>query len=160
MNTIAQFRVLDFGMEMCRITVQVSSRNESQNILKGSRENSVSLDLWNLEINGPLNPGTLSWSTRPLNKIFLETLLVKYGSTVQTAPFPCTALQYYAFEVTCSATFPTCETDILGVGGGESGESLLVILEYPIFPSLSHLPHRNVFDAIPNALNNTGSVVN
>ncbi|KAH7912744.1 hypothetical protein BJ138DRAFT_1112041 [Hygrophoropsis aurantiaca] len=113
--TIASFRVLDFGMESCSLAIAVAQKNQTTDFISGPRgDDTVTLDIWSLEVQGVPDLHNLSWKTRPQSRSFLGPLTVSYGAIHQTPQFPCNSQSYVTVEVSCPT--PECQVDVLGMG--------------------------------------------
>ncbi|KAF9557472.1 hypothetical protein CPC08DRAFT_710368 [Agrocybe pediades] len=122
-STIAQFRVMDFGMEICTLAVTVPPRNETEDIITGfeeALEGRGVVDIWILtEITTKVDPRKLSWANKPRVRKLLHSLPVRYGTSTETPKFSCPSLSYQTFEISCSV--PKCNIDIIGRGSYSSG---------------------------------------
>lgn len=119
MSTIAQFRVLDFGMENCSLVVTVPPRNKSNAILSGPLDGTALLDVWALSVERKLKMHKLSWATRPQSRTFLGSHPISFNATHKLPSFSCSSGTYQTFEFSCSV--PECHIDLLGVGTQASG---------------------------------------
>ncbi|KAK0484358.1 hypothetical protein EDD18DRAFT_1197113 [Armillaria luteobubalina] len=116
-STIAQFRVLDFGMENCTIAIATPSHSAYTDIISGG---AVSLDVWSIpHVKRKLNMKSVSYSSFSVTRSFLGSLLVSREGISQTPAFPCASGSYHTFEITCSQ--PGCNLDIVGIGNKASG---------------------------------------
>lgn len=73
-STIAQFRILDYGMERCELMVQVaadqtlgpeSSMRLSESFANSSKPEPGCISVWRLDAPEPLDPKRLSWRNKP-----------------------------------------------------------------------------------------------
>ncbi|TFK71063.1 hypothetical protein BDN72DRAFT_895919 [Pluteus cervinus] len=110
-STIAQFRVLDWGMENCTLTlsfdepkVGVSNVHISNTIGKP-----ITLDVWKLKAQKKIDFSRLSWTTKAPRDHYVGSMVAAFGSTYQLPSFACASGSYQTFEVTCSQ--PNCEVD-------------------------------------------------
>jgi len=118
-STVAQFRVADFGMENCSLSITVPPLNETED---GITEEPAMLDIWSLPLTKKLDMQKLSWATRPTGGTFFGSLPVSYGETHQLPGYRCLSGTYHTFEFklsTCSK--PGCKIDIMGNGDEASG---------------------------------------
>ncbi|KAK0195718.1 hypothetical protein F5146DRAFT_301718 [Armillaria mellea] len=116
-STIAQFRVLDFGMENCTIAIMTPSHSAYTDIISGD---AVSLDVWSIpHATRKLNMKSVSYSSFSVTRSFLGSLLVSREGFSQTPAFICGLGSYHTFEITCS--HPGCSVDIVGTGDKASG---------------------------------------
>ncbi|KAJ7052541.1 hypothetical protein C8F01DRAFT_570245 [Mycena amicta] len=116
MSTIAQFRIVDFGMEQCSLSVTVPARNEANDVIAYE---SSTIDIYLLPVSKKLNMQKLSYSTRPLGGKFFSSLPVSFNNTHSLPWYPCEWGTYQTFEFRCSK--PGCKIDITGTGDAESG---------------------------------------
>ncbi|KAJ7454831.1 hypothetical protein FB451DRAFT_1184668 [Mycena latifolia] len=115
-STIAQFRVADFGMENCSLSITVPPRNESDGHLA---DEPATLDIWSLPVTKKMNMQKLSWATRPTSATFFGSLPVAFGETRRLPGYRCPSGSYQTFEFRCST--PKCKIDIMGSGDKASG---------------------------------------
>ncbi|KAF8167191.1 hypothetical protein B0H34DRAFT_4305 [Crassisporium funariophilum] len=114
LHTIAQFHVLDYGMERCALTVRLPSRGDSlphPYILPNSGD-SVRLNICQLDAPRPLDERTISWSTRPSCVRQLGILDAKIGGEVEMESFPCKSGSFLAYDVSCAEDSPECAVDV------------------------------------------------
>ncbi|KAI0311937.1 hypothetical protein OF83DRAFT_1177096 [Amylostereum chailletii] len=122
-STIAQFRVLDWGMERCSVKIVVPSRSSSAtkvNLLKGDP---AILDVWLLDGDAEVDLTKLSGATKPRRKRRLGQLSVSYNVTDETNSFPCTSMSVQTLEIACAGSPGPCGVDIVHTGFGTEGES-------------------------------------
>ncbi|KAK7006726.1 hypothetical protein R3P38DRAFT_3601443 [Favolaschia claudopus] len=126
-STIFQFRVQDWGMEKCNITLTLSpspsppsshshehgtkSHTRSPSTLKGK------VDIWRLDIDSHkrLDPQTLTWTTRPPRASLLKSWeltdnAIEQRRRYETPEFKCASGEIVTFELACR-----------GDGEGEEG---------------------------------------
>ncbi|KAK0241474.1 hypothetical protein EDD85DRAFT_400915 [Armillaria nabsnona] len=116
-STIAQFRVLDFGMENCTIEIATPSHSAYTDIMSGD---AVSLDVWSIpHATRKLNMKLVSYSSFSVTRSFLGSLLVSREGLSQTPTFSCASGSYHTIEITCSE--PGCSVDVVGTGDKASG---------------------------------------
>ncbi|KAF8142290.1 hypothetical protein K438DRAFT_1878328 [Mycena galopus ATCC 62051] len=99
-STVAQFRVLDFGMEHCVVTFTIPFQNHT----KHTKE--TFLDVWLLNANGKLNFQELSWKTKPKRDRHLGHFSTTFASTQELTGFPCVSGTYLTIELACQ--IPGC----------------------------------------------------
>ncbi|KJA25156.1 hypothetical protein HYPSUDRAFT_85634 [Hypholoma sublateritium FD-334 SS-4] len=117
-STFVQFRVMDYGMENCRLVLSVPSRNNTKAII-GQGDLPQRISLWRYPITSLLDHRKLSWATRPTQRRYFGSMEVAYSSLLETPSFTCPSLSYQTFELTCAAE--DCYVDIEGVGIQSSG---------------------------------------
>ncbi|KAJ7178758.1 hypothetical protein C8R43DRAFT_974370 [Mycena crocata] len=115
-STVAQFRVADFGMENCSLSITVPPRNDSSAHLT---DEPATLDVWSLPVTKKMKMHKLSWATRPTGGKLFGSLPVSFGETHRLPGYRCESSSYQSFEFRCST--PNCKIDIMGKGVGASG---------------------------------------
>lgn len=133
-STIAQFRVVDYGMESCSLAITTPPQNDSATTISSSLDLPVSLEVWTLPAKHKLDLARLTWTTRPQPRAHLGTLTITYGNTYHIPRFECRSGSYQTFELSCSS--PDCHIDIMGVGEGKSGKYDLCYLAYSVLTVL------------------------
>ncbi|KAJ6602436.1 hypothetical protein DFH09DRAFT_899664 [Mycena vulgaris] len=123
-STVAQFRVLDFGMESCVITLTMPSRNSSQTI--GQLENH--LDVWRLKEDRKLDFNKLSWKSKPERSRLLGRFSITSGTTQQLVGFSCVSGTYLTIEIACTIPGPDCLFESVATQKDAVGQSLTLIL--------------------------------
>lgn len=113
-HTIAQFRVLDFGMERCQLMFNISLPShlaaEDNPLVPFSRafqssasspSFSVSIAVSRLAVDRVLDIRTLSWKTRPAKANVVGSYAVAEGSATYTGLFDCPSDSLQTFEFAC-----------------------------------------------------------
>ncbi|KAF9017602.1 hypothetical protein BDZ89DRAFT_888824, partial [Hymenopellis radicata] len=102
-SSVAQFRVLDWGMEHCTVNVAIPSSEEMEDYMDFSIVNggSATIDIWMLEGREDLREHTLTWRTRPKRVILHETWTVKPGSILESKKFDCPSMSSQVLEFSC-----------------------------------------------------------
>ncbi|THH08337.1 hypothetical protein EW146_g9026 [Bondarzewia mesenterica] len=127
LSTIAEFRVLDYAMERCRIAITLPLRNTSNADFNSQNLRPSNVHVWRLDTReGPVDPRVLSWRTMPHRATFLGALTANAGSTARTAEFACEQGALVQVEFSCSPT----EEDM------ESGSCFLDFWQEPKLPGL------------------------
>lgn len=119
LESIAQFRVLDFGMENCSLSLTVPPRNSTEDLLYTDLGDSVTLDVWSLPARHKLDLYNLSWSKLPRPRVHIGHMNVSYGKTYRMPSFQCKSQSYQTFAVSCSS--PGCLVNVTGKDMGPSG---------------------------------------
>ncbi|KAG2033994.1 hypothetical protein BDR03DRAFT_966257 [Suillus americanus] len=119
LESIAQFRVLDFGMENCSLSLTVPPRNSTEDLLYTDLGDSVILDVWSLPARHKLDLYNLSWSKLPRPRVHIGHMNVSYGKTYRMPSFQCKSQSYQTFAVSCSS--PGCLVNVTGKDMGPSG---------------------------------------
>jgi len=115
-STIAQFRIADFGMENCSLSITVPPRADSDDHIHDEPAN---LDIWSLPVKKKLDMQKLSFATRPTGGTFFGSLPVSFGETHRLSGYRCLSGSYQTFEFRCST--PGCKIDVMGNGDQASG---------------------------------------
>lgn len=103
-HTIAQFRVIDFGMEDCSLTLRLPSANEPLEGTEPFNFNPTSaLDVFRLNAPKALDVRTLSYRSRPPVAEKTAAVLVRAGEEIEITRFPCKWASLHTFELACSA---------------------------------------------------------
>ncbi|KAG1836220.1 hypothetical protein DFJ58DRAFT_735145 [Suillus subalutaceus] len=111
-ESIAQFRVLDFGMENCSLSLTVPPRNSTEDLLYSDLGDSVILDVWSLPARHKLDLYNLSWSKLPRPRVHIGYMNASYGNTYRMPSFQCKSQSYQTFAVSCSS--PGCLVNVTG----------------------------------------------
>ncbi|KAG1736053.1 hypothetical protein EDD22DRAFT_959852 [Suillus occidentalis] len=119
LESIAQFRVLDFGMENCSLSLTVPPRNSTGDLLYTDLGDSIILDVWSLPARHKLDLYNLSWSKLPRPRVHIGHMNVSYGKTYRMPSIPCKSQSYQTFAVSCSS--PGCLVNVTGKDMGPSG---------------------------------------
>jgi hypothetical protein len=109
-STIVQFRTIDYGMESCALTFTTPAPNANFT----AAPTAFPLDIYILEAPSPLNPHTLSFTSRPPRAHLFATLPFSpsgNGNRLQSPRFACPPRALLTFEVTC--TMPGCHLQFL-----------------------------------------------
>ncbi|ESK86673.1 hypothetical protein Moror_9672 [Moniliophthora roreri MCA 2997] len=119
-TTIAQFRIMDWGMENCRLTIDIPAFNETKkaaSIYSDHGSEPVVLDVWFLDSVPPAyfgKPGQKIWP--PKRQHLLASLSLSYGLRARTPTFPCPSASDQNFEVVCSPYNQHCNADLMYLG--------------------------------------------
>ncbi|TFK42238.1 hypothetical protein BDQ12DRAFT_645786 [Crucibulum laeve] len=113
-HTIAQFSVLDYGMEKCALAMRLPARDEVL-LQKYSVEDAngiVRLNVCQLEGSRPLDVRTLSWTNRPRCVQSMGIVEARMGEEVEAEPFDCRSGSFLAFEISCADENNACGVDV------------------------------------------------
>ncbi|PPR06250.1 hypothetical protein CVT24_000922 [Panaeolus cyanescens] len=113
-HTIAQFNVLDYGMEKCALAVRLPNRGDvlpHQYTLPTSRD-TVRLNICQLDAHRPLKERTLSWATKPACSRDLGVIEAKVGGEVEMQPFYCKSGDYLTYQISCAEESFGCDIDV------------------------------------------------
>ncbi|KAK7052917.1 hypothetical protein VNI00_004237 [Paramarasmius palmivorus] len=116
-STIAQFRVMDWGMEDCRLVIAPPAANDTNSfaLIDGSP---AMIDVWKLELDRAweLYVRHPTWSGKPKRSAYLASLNISYNSESQSLNFPCLSGSVHAFELACSSADSDCDVDLMHMG--------------------------------------------
>ncbi|KAI0316434.1 hypothetical protein OF83DRAFT_246820 [Amylostereum chailletii] len=112
-STIAQFRVLDWGMENCTVDVVIPQQSTNATTVSAI-DNPTVVEIWSLDASAMIDTKTLSWSTKPKRRERIGNLTVASGTSSRTAGFACATLSSQTIEIACSGT--QCALDVLHTG--------------------------------------------
>ncbi|KAF9562252.1 hypothetical protein CPC08DRAFT_687886 [Agrocybe pediades] len=113
-STIAQFHVLDYGMERCALAVRLPKRGDilpHPYSLPVSHD-AVALDICELSVSRPLEEQALSFAARPPCLRKLATLQARVGEEVETPRFDCKSGSFLAYQISCVGSEESCDIDV------------------------------------------------
>ncbi|KAF8647441.1 hypothetical protein AX14_008978 [Amanita brunnescens Koide BX004] len=110
-RTLLQFRVLDFGMEQCTLTLRLPGHNETLPHPFSLGDENISLKVCQLD-TARTDLERVSWNNRPRCVKDVAVLRGARGIEVQSEPLACASGSHIAFEVSCAAENPACELDV------------------------------------------------
>lgn len=124
-STIAQFRVMDYGMEKCSLAFHLpdSPTPYLDPIISTTSGEDAIVDVWLLSPNGPLDPRSLTWSSKPTARLHLGTLSIAHNRATSLPPLPCTSNSFQAYQLTCVSD--GCLVDVGSIDHEIFGEPLL-----------------------------------
>ncbi|TFK71057.1 hypothetical protein BDN72DRAFT_486683 [Pluteus cervinus] len=96
-STIAQFHVLDSGMENCTFMLLFDEATTTDTIRPP-----MALDAWKLHMDKEITSSQISWDTKPPRDYLVGSITAEAGVTYQLPGFACPSGSYQTFEVTCS----------------------------------------------------------
>ncbi|KIJ54694.1 hypothetical protein M422DRAFT_133624, partial [Sphaerobolus stellatus SS14] len=102
-HSIAQFRVADWGMEKCSLSMVIPEYTDSPNTDITIIPSPTSFQIWRLNVDSELNTAKLSWKTRPPRRHFVGELTVGKNITAYLPEFPCTSGSLVSFELNCDS---------------------------------------------------------
>ncbi|KAF8507287.1 hypothetical protein BU17DRAFT_22552, partial [Hysterangium stoloniferum] len=101
-NTIAQFRVHDFGMSSCQIVINIPPQSVIDTITPAFEDqpgdkkvytiqpnHRVPVNIWRLKATKGLDVKSLSYNNRPPRDGLIETVYVEVGKRAETQRFAC-----------------------------------------------------------------------
>ncbi|EIM91770.1 uncharacterized protein STEHIDRAFT_151133 [Stereum hirsutum FP-91666 SS1] len=113
-STIIQFRVIDYGMEDCSLTMTVPNvvgRNSSFVIGDLEEDRASKVDVWRLPGNSRIDIQATSWGRgESSGSSYVGHLAAAVGSTAAIARFPCKSGSYFTFKLSCATA--DCGVDI------------------------------------------------
>ncbi|EIM81462.1 uncharacterized protein STEHIDRAFT_142122 [Stereum hirsutum FP-91666 SS1] len=132
-----EFRVIDYGMENCSITVAIPALTSSSiksfspsSATSGSSSSpNVHLEIYSLDTTSKLDLSTLSWKTKPARSTHLGTLVATPGTTAElSSAFICKRGTYVTVEVTCPDEDKDCTVEVVNDAPEAVGEIFLILL--------------------------------
>ncbi|KAL5513572.1 hypothetical protein ACEPAH_3971 [Sanghuangporus vaninii] len=107
MSSISQFRAVDYGFENCSLSIALQS-DPSQEVFS----HGMLVDIWALDGSSKLDPGHLSWNSRPRRKLLLESVEFRQNVTISLRQnWICKWGSMQTFEFVCSNQSRTCFAD-------------------------------------------------
>jgi len=117
-STIAQFRVMDYGMENCSLTFrtpspadQASQPATNVTISGFDTPDSAEIDVWLLATDEKVDLNKLSWANKPSRDRQIGTLSLSPGTIAALPGLSCRSGTYLVFELACTA--PDCFVDVV-----------------------------------------------
>ncbi|KAK7042608.1 hypothetical protein R3P38DRAFT_2891393 [Favolaschia claudopus] len=109
-STIAQFRAIDWGMELCTLNAVIPGTTDLIEFMnftitpsQGNLD-SVMVEIWRVsgpETTQPLDTRTLSWKTKPKRKHVVGYWSLKPGTKLESEVFFCASNSLHTFEFLC-----------------------------------------------------------
>jgi len=113
-NTVVQFRNLDFGMENCHlnptIPTNITSFDTQLNV-----DPSSELDIWMLDNSWELSRH-VEWNTAPARRSHFATISLSGGGHTPVE-FRCPSTSFSTFEFSCSKRTPDCHIEFWQMSG-------------------------------------------
>ncbi|KAJ7280300.1 hypothetical protein C8J57DRAFT_1712274 [Mycena rebaudengoi] len=101
-STVAQFRILDFGMDHCVIELAVPApANDTSATVLADGQPKGQVEVWSLKEDKKMDSLRLSSKTKPARDRLLGTLSPSYGGTVALDGFSCVSGTYLTVEMAC-----------------------------------------------------------
>jgi hypothetical protein len=90
-------------MERCTLNAAMLSLNQMDKFTEFSvsSEGSALVEIWGLDVKDEIDPGTLSWNTKPKRTALIDRWTVAPGNKYETKEFACGARTLQAFEFVC-----------------------------------------------------------
>ncbi|KAJ7822603.1 hypothetical protein B0H13DRAFT_2376579 [Mycena leptocephala] len=105
-STVLQFRVQDFGMERCNVTLSpfIYNAEPPERTTVGAVNDTLigRVELWRLGLRTRLDPQDLSWRTRPIRSLLLASWEFTSGRRMETPEFLCESGSIMTFELACA----------------------------------------------------------
>lgn len=113
-HTIAQFRVIDYGMERCQLAIRLPPRDIAlpEPFVFPSGINSLHLNVCKLDAPDLIDVFKLSRSTQPKCTEEPTTVVVTPGGEAKLPEFPCKWSEHHAYEISCAEDSPACSLDV------------------------------------------------
>jgi hypothetical protein len=103
-----QFRVQDFGMEKCTLTLSTGMTPPSSGHSHGRDMHEHEpdhprghIDLWKLDQDRRLDPRFVSWKTRPQRSRLVTSWDLAHSESLRTEEFVCASTSILTFELAC-----------------------------------------------------------
>ncbi|KAJ7780143.1 hypothetical protein DFH07DRAFT_950196 [Mycena maculata] len=130
-STIMQFRVQDFGMEKCTLTLSTGMTTPDSGHSHGRDMHEHvhpmgQMDLWKLDQDRRLDPHLVSWKTRPQRSRLVTSWDLAYSTSLRTEEFYCKSTSILTFELACSGQ-EDCNLDF--TQPRENPESALLLIQ-------------------------------
>ncbi|KDR69098.1 hypothetical protein GALMADRAFT_215387 [Galerina marginata CBS 339.88] len=87
-STVAQFRIMDFGMESCSLVITVPDEITTRDTIVGPTGKSVVVHIHQIEVQNRLNLRKLSRSLLPPTRKHIASMVISYGKTAESGVFP------------------------------------------------------------------------
>lgn len=108
-------------MELCELYINVSSSevlaSEKNKLHPFNRtfslspRETVSIDVYSLQADRPLDLPTLSWRTKPPRTTLAYQLTISHDTTARTQQFPCKSDSLHSFEFVLSESSGECAVE-------------------------------------------------
>lgn len=113
-STIVQYRVQDWGMERCTLTLSTSLVAPVSGHHHGRQNDerpSGRVDIWKLDEGKRLHPQLLSWNTRPQRHSRMASWDLSDFEHLETNEFECKSGSTLTFEISCSSDSDDCRLE-------------------------------------------------
>jgi hypothetical protein len=115
LNMIYQFRVIDWGMELCQLALRLPVLGDNTlldpYVFRGDNDQ-VLVDVCELDAPTAIDLPRLSWSTKPSCQQHVGTFAARPGSEVTLSQFPCKLATTRSFELSCASQNKECFVDV------------------------------------------------
>ncbi|KAJ7818317.1 hypothetical protein B0H14DRAFT_2520484 [Mycena olivaceomarginata] len=132
-STIVQFRVQDFGMEKCTLTLSTgmappaSGHHGRRHAGHAHPPPTGRMDLWRLDQARAIDPQRLSWRTRPKRSRLAASWDLAHSASLRTDEFACKSTSIITFELACSGQ-EDCLLDF--TQSKEGSESAFMLIQH------------------------------
>ena len=126
-HTILQFRVIDYGMEDCQLSLNLPALDVTLSdpyVFFTKSDEATLLDVCELEAAELLDVPQVTWANRPPCVKQVGSFLASPGRETFLPHFPCKWGTLHSFEISCSARSPQCHVDVWANQTAYWGESL------------------------------------
>ena len=113
-HTILQFRIIDYGMEDCQLSLNLPSLDASLSdpyVFHAETETTL-LDVCALDVPELLDVPKVTWANRAPCTKPMGSLMAVPGSETFLPRFPCKWGTLHTFEISCSPHSPQCAVDV------------------------------------------------
>ncbi|PPR02726.1 hypothetical protein CVT26_009437 [Gymnopilus dilepis] len=113
-QTVIQFHILDYGMEKCALAVRLPNRSAvlPHPFTLPATQNTVRLNVCELEAGRPLKERQITWSSRPVCRRQLGILTAKVGEEVEMGSFSCKSGTFIGYQISCADDSAECDIDV------------------------------------------------
>ena len=115
-HTILQFRVIDYGMEDCQLSLYLPSLDAALSdpyIVQAESETTL-LDACSLDASELLHVFKVTYANRLRCVKQVGSLIAQPGSETALPRFSCKWGELHTFEISCSPHSPQCHVDVWG----------------------------------------------
>ncbi|EEB92570.1 hypothetical protein MPER_08898 [Moniliophthora perniciosa FA553] len=113
-STVAQFQVMDWGMENCQLVINPSAVNDTNNFSLIDSQGVIDIRVLEALSDSYLKNPT--WSRKPKRVKFLISIEVSYGLESRSPMFACLSASIQPIEIACSSVDPSCRVDLMHTG--------------------------------------------
>ncbi|THV07093.1 hypothetical protein K435DRAFT_788864 [Dendrothele bispora CBS 962.96] len=127
-STVAQFRVMDFGMEICELQIRIPANQSTDE--ESFEIASQGLVIYRLDQATSLYADTLSYASRPSRLEKFADVRLDYGME-WTHRFACTMDEILTFEVACPISAKPGECEVNWWQNREKPNPAIFLVQYP-----------------------------
>ncbi|KAJ7573793.1 hypothetical protein C8J56DRAFT_1065714 [Mycena floridula] len=122
-STVAQFRILDFGMEKCVMKLALPFHNNNSGLglsperIKKPSSRDFAIDVWSLRPDLNFDAQSLTWRTMPQRDKPVGSFWIADAQIQRLEAFPCRSGVYMTFEMVCAES--DCDIDQVVTGDSD-----------------------------------------